>query len=388
MKIGQHATVALMALGLILSGCPGKRPNKACVHHDTENLIRNGSFESGENIREYWTYWNEWTNGETYGPQDGGHEGKRCFAMRSDKEGYHCGIWQEVALEPDMKYRYSAWIKAEMATNAGKVTCLYYDGYSPDNETGKKQWWGGSSKILRQSADWQYVEKEITTTSRVPETVNFFPWLSYGVTRIWVDDVRLTEIEFAGERGATVEKIIMKQTNGWDVTADEGKRYGIRSTCARIKAVNKDGRDSLRLNYRFRTKQHDDVILSKTANVTTADVVGVTVYGNGSGHELFMILEDRNGENHYLRLTPIWWTGWKTIYRSIERFYQRNKYAVEATHWCGDSNQAMDPPITRISVGLNDKPDAYQGSGNIWFEKIEFFSKRKGQSREKKEGKK
>ncbi|MDD5482322.1 MAG: carbohydrate binding domain-containing protein [Kiritimatiellae bacterium] len=375
------------AAGLMLVGChlidaAGRKTGGENQKTDgaPPNFLRNGNFEKTDRLTGKPADWSchekmagsnviEW--GVT---PENGRAGRNCLRLSSEREGYHGGIFQKVALEPDMTYKFSAWIKADVATNDGKVVCLYYDGYN--EEDGKKQWWGGSLKTLRQSADWQYVEKVIVATSRTPETVNFYPCLFYGATRVWLDDVRLVEEGYAGQPGRSVFQIKAPAAD-WEIFCDQGERYGVKTRAARVKREQVEGRDCLRLDYRFETAGHDCVMIRAAANAgEKAGLAAVTMYGDGSGHELFLILEDNGGENHYLPITPVYWKGWRTVYRAMDKLYRPpRKHEIHATCWGGDSNQVVDLPLKRITVGMNDWPDEYRGRGRVWLEKAVFLDR-------------
>jgi len=130
-----------------------------------------------------------------------------------------------------------------------------------------------------------------------------------------------------------------------------------------------DGKPGLRLNYSFPTKKHDAVMLTSDVSIPGGTWLGLNVYGDGSKHELFVVLTDKSGEAHYLPIGPVDWQGWKTVYKSLAALCKGppNKWYVTSNHWGGDKTQTLEFPITRITVGLNDKPDEFQGKGEIGF---------------------
>ncbi len=132
--------------------------------------------------------------------------------------------------------------------------------------------------------------------------------------------------------------------------------------------------ECLRLDYHFGTPKHDAVMLTTDAKIGSGKTVGLTVHGDGSGHELFLVLVDKGGESHYLPIGPVDWKGWKTIYASWDKLLSPPvQGTILAEHWGGDKTQALELPITRLTLGLNDKPDSFVGKGTLRLARIQVF---------------
>ena len=113
--------------------------------------------------------------GWAYGAGDGlgkweltqpGQERQQCIRLWSDKPGYHGGSVQRIALKRYWRYKYSAWVKANIA-EGGKVTLLYHEGHYTLIQAGQKtkKSWGGQAGETNKSFDWQYVERTFETPS-------------------------------------------------------------------------------------------------------------------------------------------------------------------------------------------------------------------------------
>jgi len=137
-----------------------------------------------------------------------------------------------------------------------------------------------------------------------------------------------------------------------------------------------DGKPTLKLKYQFPSAKHDAVMLTTDVSIPSGKTIGLRIYGDGSGHALFVVLIDNSGEAHYLPIGPASWRGWQTVNVSLVGLCNgpASKWDVSCNHWGGDGNQTLEFPITRISVGLNDQPDEFQGEGEIIFGWLKVYN--------------
>ena len=163
------------------------------------NLLQNGGFEivkEGEKNPADWSYYGGSVSGEMELTQPG-HEGKQCVRLRSDKPGYHGGIFQRPALKRYWQYKISAWVKANM-TEGAQVVLLDCEGGIPVINDGQKtnKYWGVRAGARTQSFDWQYIEKTFETPVNADGTFHLgvFPVLFYERVEVWVDDARLVDM--------------------------------------------------------------------------------------------------------------------------------------------------------------------------------------------------
>lgn len=136
-----------------------------------------------------------------------------------------------------------------------------------------------------------------------------------------------------------------------------------------------DGKACSRLTYVFPSRKHDAIIATSDILISEGMQLGLRIYGDGSGHELFLVLYDKSQEAHYLPIGPVSWKGWKTVHASLLDLLKGppTKYDISCNHWGGDRNQKLDMPITKISIGINDKPDDFQGKGEIGLDWIKAY---------------
>lgn len=91
---------------------------------DYVNLLKNGGFEAAKNENKNypadWTYVGGGVPGE-WGLMKPGHEGKQCVRLWSDKPEYHGCVYQMIALDGNRRYRFSAWVKADIS-KGGEVS--------------------------------------------------------------------------------------------------------------------------------------------------------------------------------------------------------------------------------------------------------------------------
>ena len=344
---------------------------------DYINLLKNGGFEiakEGEENPADWSYYGGSVSGE-WELTKRGHGGKQCVRLWSDNPGYHVGPSQSVMLEGNRGYKLSAWVKADLS-KGGKVVLLCYDGgriaFAQDGQKTNK-YWSGSAGEKKESFDWQYVEKTLEMPADVvrPFNVNMFPVLFHGQGVVWVDDVRLVDLGPA-KLGKEIYSMSFGDPKPWKLSAHVNEALtelpegvGIQSDAKHIC----DGKPGLRLNYVFPSAKHDAVMLTTDVSLSGGTLFTLRVCGDGSGQELFAVLFDKSSEAHYLPIGPVYWRGWKTVYKSIADLCKgpASKWDVSCKHWGGDKNQTLDFPITRISIGLNDQPDSFKGKGEITF---------------------
>ena len=341
----------------VLSAADSEAASKAV------NLLKNGDFESGI---ANWHYYGGAAPGE-YEIIKPGHEGEQCLHLQSDKSGYHGGIRQRIALSGNRRYKLSAWIKADISPD-GKVLLLYYDGGKIISAK--------YGKTKTKSFNWQYIEKIIETPEEVDRiNVTVYPALFYGNTSVWIDNVQLKDLGTA-KLGKETFSRSFDDPKAWKLTAHVNEKPAPLPEGIKLQADNEhkcNGKSGLKLNYVFPSAKHDAIMLTSDITVSSGSMVGLRVFGDGSGHELFLVLFDKSGEAHYLPVGPVNWKGWKTV--SIANLLEGppTRYDVSCNHWGGDKNQKLNLPITKITVGINDKPDKFQGKGTITLGWIKFY---------------
>ncbi|MDD2710973.1 MAG: hypothetical protein PHV34_23595 [Verrucomicrobiae bacterium] len=179
----------------------------------------------------------------------------------------------------------------------------------------------------------------------------------------------------ADAKSASQPAIIFTRTlddpGQWKITCHENEKPASIPEGAALSKAAKEDQPCLQLDYRFNSPKHDAVMLTTDVNIASGKRVGLTAYGDGSGHELFAVFEDASGEKHYLPLQVVNWKGWKTFYVPFKKLLDAPiRGSVSATHWGGDGSQYLKFPIRRLTIGLNDKPDSFQGSGQLWLKEI------------------
>jgi len=170
--------------------------------------------------------------------------------------------------------------------------------------------------------------------------------------------------------GEEIFSLSFDNPKAWVLTAHVDEKPAELPGDVKLQGENKlmcDGKPCLTLTYAFPSLRHDAVMLTSDVLIADGTQVGLHIYGDGSGHELFLVLYDKNQEAHYLPFGPISWMGWKTVYASLADLLkgQPTKYDISCNHWGGDKNQKLDMPITKITIGINDKPDGFRGKGEI-----------------------
>lgn len=356
----------LCVLGIFISATTVLLATDSDVSLQDGNLLKNGRFEFGV------TGWNYYggkvpCKHETISP---GQEGEKCLYLQSDTPGYHGGIYQNIQLEGNRRYKLSTWIKADISD--GKINLLYYSGNITLANSGKetKKGWGGSIGEKTKSFDWQYIEKIIETPETAKEfTATIYPVLLYDDADVWIDDIQLIDLGPA-KLGEEVFSLSFDNPKAWVLTAHVNEEPAGLPDDAKLQVADKlkcDGKPCLGLTYVFPSLKHDAIMLTSDVSIPEGTQVGLYVYGDGSGHELFWVLYDKSQEAHYLPIGPVYWKGWKTVYASMANLLKGppTTYDVSCNHWGGNKNQKLDMPITKITIGINDKPDKFQGKGEI-----------------------
>ncbi len=172
------------------------------------------------------------------------------------------------------------------------------------------------------------------------------------------------------------------QAKRWKLTCHADGEAGARpketgTTFGTSDTVRYADGPACRLHYNFTTGGHDAVILSREVKVESAGAVKLAVHGDASGHRLFCVLTDASGERHFLSICEkIDWKGWKVLQADLEGLAKGPpKHVVEATHFGGDRNQKLDCPVTALAIGLDDRPDTFVGSGDIYLGLVEISCK-------------
>jgi len=115
-------------------------------------------------------------------------EGKPAPAgsVQGLKEGYHGGLFQEIAVPPGAIIRFSAWIKIESEGEI-EVRLLHFRITSKGRVLGK-----GTRRIVSQDMGWTRLETKFRAPGiNEPVQILFFPVLVLGIGTVWLDDVRV-----------------------------------------------------------------------------------------------------------------------------------------------------------------------------------------------------
>jgi len=129
------------------------------------------------------------------------------------------------------------------------------------------------------------------------------------------------------------------------------------------------------LNYEFGTDFEDSVYITRETNIGAGTVLSLDVDGDNSGHQLFAVLMDSDGESHFVLLPAITWQGRKTIRQNIAGLANQPDApgARSAIHWGGDGNQVLEYPIRAVTVGVSDKTDQFTGRGSIGLKNVRLL---------------
>ncbi|MDD5484289.1 MAG: carbohydrate binding domain-containing protein [Kiritimatiellae bacterium] len=349
---------------------------------DYINLLKNGGFEDTGVDARYPLEW-RYAGGKVPGEWEltrPEHAGKQCVRLRSDQDGYHGGVYQTVRIEGNRRYKVSVWIKANLA-ESGKLTPLYAEGrynFLQDGQR-KDKGWSVSAGVKRGEFDWQYVEKtfEMPADALGTFSVPVYPALFYGRGEVWVDDMQLVDLGPV-KLGKETYSLTFENPAAWKLSAHVNEKPAEAPKDCAAQSDDKnpcEGKPGLKLKYVFTSVKHDAVLLTADASIAGGTMLALRVYGDGSGHELDAALYDKSGEAHYLPLGPVYWRGWKTVYKSFADLIRgpESKWDVSCEHWGGDKNQTLELPITRVTIGLNDRPDGFKGKGEITFGWLKIY---------------
>ena len=128
------------------------------------------------------------------------HSGHRSLSFVFDSRGIEdAGIRQAVAVEPNTRYEFSAYFKAENLEGAGGPRFLIQDRY-----TAAKYF---ASEELKDSDSWKLVSGTFTTgpqTKLLLLRVQRFPPGDAIRGKLWIDGVRLTRVSRAQNESAEV----------------------------------------------------------------------------------------------------------------------------------------------------------------------------------------
>lgn len=114
------------------------------------------------------------------------HTGNRSLRLEYSGTGSDAGIFQYIAVRPDMRYRLSAWVKSDQLETANGPTITIFD--ADNNAT------FGSTEETAGTTPWHRVETEVQTGPQTKLLV-LAVLRRPGETRIrgkfWVDDIKL-----------------------------------------------------------------------------------------------------------------------------------------------------------------------------------------------------
>jgi len=233
--------------------------------------------------------------------------------------------------------------------------------------------------VRKTSFDWEYIERTFETPVNAIGTCNaaVYPFLFYGRCEVCVDDVRLADLGPV-KLGKEIYALTFENSAAWKLSAHVNEEPAEASKGVLLQSDDKnlcEGKAGLKLKYVFTSAKHDAVLLTADAAIAGGTMLALRVYGDGSGHELDAVLYDKSGEAHYLPLCPVYWRGWKTVYKSFADLIRGpdSKWDVSSEHWGGDKNQTLEFPITRVAIGLNDQPDGFKGKGEITFGWLKIY---------------
>ena len=368
------ATLVILPLaGLVLMAVAMAAPAKSA---GGANLIKNGDFEQVTNDKPNgWQYQKQWAGKAKWGVDASIRKGKKSLFLISENSGTHGGIMQKLRLRPKTKYKFSAWIRATLQADA-KVQ--YPHCACEQTVKGKKQRWESPKTAITRSTDWRYVESIFQTPAKIVKNKGWLmPFLFQGKGRVWVSDVKLIVLGPADLGKATFSSDF-SDVKKWKVSCHQDEKPAKLVDGIALSKATVDKKSCAKLDYKFTTPKHDAVMLSTKANVASGEVLSIEVCSDGSKHEFFVVLMDKNGESHYLPVTKLSWKGWRTLYVPFSTLFKTPDIrSVSATHWGGDGSQVLEFPITGITVGINDKPDSFKGNGSLWLGKIQIFEKKK-----------
>jgi alpha-N-arabinofuranosidase len=177
-------TIRLAGLCWLLLSCSSAKAADTAAKEEGENLIPNASFETAakNNQPARWRT-QRWGGEATTAYADVAHTGKRSVLIASEK-GADESWGTTVPVEPQAKYRLSAWIKTEdVKAGSGRGALLNLHNLQPV-----------ATKALTGTNDWTRVEVEFQTEDHDALQINCLlgGWgLSTG--KAWFDDVRLEQ---------------------------------------------------------------------------------------------------------------------------------------------------------------------------------------------------
>ena len=131
-----------------------------------------------------------------------------------------------------------------------------------------------------------------------------------------------------------------------------------------------NGNYAVELTYDFAGAGHDFVVFWHTFWEThqtgeQLNAYSVWVYGDGSGHLLYVWFRDSEGEGWQTAFGPIEHVGWQqmTAWISPER-------GLYWGHRDGPDNGIVDYPIHFRALILDDQPNDYIGQGTIYIDEL------------------
>lgn len=137
--------------------------------------------------------------------------------------------------------------------------------------------------------------------------------------------------------------------------------------------------DGLHLDYVFASAGHDACMVEFPVHQDAFSQLTVELTVSVAGSRPFVVLSDLSGEKHYFSLINTRTIADQSLKKAGRHVLsipipEQNQHPGEkyAFRWGGDDNQRIDFPVKSILLGLNDYPDAVQGSGSCIFHKISF----------------
>jgi putative membrane-bound dehydrogenase-like protein len=182
---------------------------------EAPNLLANPSFEASETFQDWAT--NTWNGDGEYAISTAtAHSGERSVRISSEN-GLDGSVWQQdVSVEPNTTYVYSAWIKTEDLEPGDS-----YGAVINPQAIGQP---GASDPVPSGTSDWTRVETRFDSGTNETLTFNLTlgGWGQASGT-VWFDDVRLAEAGSSGaERAENVYQRVLTHLDSTGGGSDPG----------------------------------------------------------------------------------------------------------------------------------------------------------------------
>lgn len=333
----------LSALSLAVLGCSG-----------AEELLKNPKLEKNASS------WGNW--------------GGKRLRYRNTAEGLYMegvtaslnqGIAQTLMLKVGQEYEFSCHLKGN-APGDSYVALL--NVYYPATKR------GDSFKQVRGNFDFWTHKVRFTVPAASKGKVLLRPVLLYGKCNLTLAWVSLKEIG-KGKAPAVkkygripvIKPVIHPRKrialHGEKPVSIKAHVHEKLTDPPRGSSVTKDG-SAFVIRYNFTTPGHDALMFDIVKKIDSCARVSMTVHSDGKGHRLFFVLIDKSGE-HHLITNPVILNKKTGKINTRLQLTPESPYNIPDTVWGGDKNVHLDLPLKGIKVVLDDKPDAFKGSGVV-----------------------